>query len=309
METEGSTAMRRSIIAGVDGSPEAVGAAGVAASLARRLDRRLILAHVGSDSPPLPDGQRSPRATKRLRAIHDGDELLEAVAAEIGEQTAERRVALAGFLPGASRDRLAALCREEDTDLLVVGSRARGPFMRALRATTSMSLARTAPCPVVVIRSGVSDPFAEHRSAPIGPVICGLDGSAESQRARVVAGRLADSLGLQLLPILVDRIGLASDTPERIHVEAGHPGNALAAAASRRNAPLIVVGRRRRATLLGSVARELAAVATAPVVIVPAAARLPDFGAAPAAELRATLSDDEEGRAGALEVPELRQLA
>lgn len=301
--------MRRSIIAGVDGSPEAVGAVRVAASLARRLDRRLILAHVGSDAPPLPDGQRSPRATKRLRAIQDGEELLAAVATEIGEQAAERRVALAGFLPGGSRDRLAALCREEAGDLLVVGSQSRGPFMRALHRTMSTSMARAAPCPVVVVRSGVADPFAEHRSAPTGPVICGLDGSAESQRARVVAARLADSLGLPLLPILVDRIGLASDTPERIHVEAGYPGTALAGAASRRHAPLIVVGRRARATLLGSVARDLVAVATAPVVIVPPASRLPDFGAAPAAELHAAAPHEDRLHPARVETPALRQSA
>jgi nucleotide-binding universal stress UspA family protein len=49
-----------------------------------------------------------------------------------------------------------------DLDLLVVGSRAYGPFRRALVGSVSSELVRTAPCPVLVVPRGVeSRPEAE----------------------------------------------------------------------------------------------------------------------------------------------------
>jgi len=55
--------MRSSIVVGVDGSPAATRAARVAASFARRLDYRLVLAHVAGDPPVFPYG--APRARER----------------------------------------------------------------------------------------------------------------------------------------------------------------------------------------------------------------------------------------------------
>ena len=116
--------MRSSIIVGVDGTREATDAARVAASLARGLHRRLVLAHVAA-GPPL-HADRWQREVQRRRAIQRGTDLLEGVATEIGEPTARRRIALSGLIEGDLEDRLAVLTREEDADLVVVGSRARG---------------------------------------------------------------------------------------------------------------------------------------------------------------------------------------
>ena len=69
-----------------------------------------------------------------------------------------------------------------------------------------------------------------------------------------------------------------------------------------------MVGRPGRATLLGSVARDLTAAATASVVIVTPAARLPDFGAAAAVELQAAPGHEDIIHAR-VEVPALRQSA
>jgi nucleotide-binding universal stress UspA family protein len=61
--------MRSSIVVGVDGSRAATRAASVAASLARRLDYRLVLAHVAGDPPVFPYGAPRARELQRRRAL------------------------------------------------------------------------------------------------------------------------------------------------------------------------------------------------------------------------------------------------
>ena len=57
-----------SIIVGVDGSSESTDAALVAASLARSLGRRLVLAHVAADPNVFAYGDRGQRDAKRTQA-------------------------------------------------------------------------------------------------------------------------------------------------------------------------------------------------------------------------------------------------
>ena len=92
--------MRRSIIIGVDASREAVEAARVGASLARRLDRNLVLAR-SSLAPVPPYGNRLPSEALRRRAIQSATDLLKSVATEIGEAGARKRVACFGRRRGA----------------------------------------------------------------------------------------------------------------------------------------------------------------------------------------------------------------
>lgn len=54
--------------------------------------------------------------------------------------------------PGAA---LCHLAEELGVDALVVGSRGRGAFKRALLGSVSSYVTHNAPCPVVIIRSGV----------------------------------------------------------------------------------------------------------------------------------------------------------
>ena len=75
--------MRRSIIVGVDGSSESTDAAVVAASLARSLDRRLVLAHVAADPNVFHYGDRRHRDVQRRHVLDAGNDLLESVADEI----------------------------------------------------------------------------------------------------------------------------------------------------------------------------------------------------------------------------------
>jgi nucleotide-binding universal stress UspA family protein len=255
--------MRRSIIAGIDRSPQAVEAAPLAASLARRLDRRLVLAHVAHDPPAFPYGDELLREGQRRRATGNATGLLDAVARRLGEESARRRVALSGFVYGRLEDRLAALSRDEDADLLVVGCSTRGPLTRALVGSLSASIASSAACPVVAVPLGACERLADSATESPAPVICGVDGSPGAERASVVAKGIADQLGLPVLPV---------------------PAPALARAASHHDAALIVIGTRGRADLLSSVSG-LAAIAPVPVVIVPPSARLPHFTATPTSVL------------------------
>jgi nucleotide-binding universal stress UspA family protein len=74
----------------------------------------------------------------------------EMVVAE-GLAEAERRVAV-----GFPAERLADIADEERADLIVVGSRGRGPFKAAFLGSVSNDLIGMARCPVVVVPRGAA---------------------------------------------------------------------------------------------------------------------------------------------------------
>jgi len=79
------------------------------------------------------------------------ESVVEAVARAAGaESAAERRV-----IPGDAADRILEEARREGADLIVVGSRGRGAVRSALLGSVSTSVAREAPCPVVLVPEGV----------------------------------------------------------------------------------------------------------------------------------------------------------
>lgn len=144
--------MGRSIIAAVDGSPEATHAAGVAARYARALDRRLVLAFIAEDPRVFPYGESREREVARRHAIADGGAVLRAVAADLGLQDARRRIALAGDIYGTVAERLAGLAIEEDADFVVTRAHAR-------------QLADICPCPVMVAGLHTSTHWPEPNGA------------------------------------------------------------------------------------------------------------------------------------------------
>jgi nucleotide-binding universal stress UspA family protein len=276
--------MRGSIIASVVDSHETTEAAEVAAALARDLGRRLVLAHVADDPPVFPYGDRWLREAQRRRAMQRSNELLDAVAYEVGEPTARRRIALSGVVHGDPQDRLEALIREEHAELVVVGSRLGGVLTRVLLGSGVDSLASSSQCPVVVVPPGSGSVFADRRGAPFGSIVCGVDGSPASERARVVAETLADRLGARLLSVYVETGDSRRDRPDGVSVVSGDPEATLAEFAMRHGSQLIVVGSHGRGVQLGPVSGLLAALAPIPVVVVPPTARLPHFAASQTAE-------------------------
>jgi nucleotide-binding universal stress UspA family protein len=252
----------RSIIAAVDESEPAAAAAGAAAALAEDITRRLVLVHVSEDRPVFPYGDRWRRAAECRRATNRATELLDGVATRIGEPDARRRIVFSGPVAGGVPDRLAAVAREEDADLLVTGSRGRGPLASALLGSVSASLSREAPCPVVVVSSITADPPLG-RDTRTGPIVCAADGSPESKRAEAVSRKLADRLGVAFIPVFV----------EGEHLSGAQAVSAVAELAPRVGARLIAVG-----------APDLRSRSRTPVLLVPPNARLPSLAESERAE-------------------------
>jgi nucleotide-binding universal stress UspA family protein len=264
--------MNESIVCGIDNSYVSRSAARVAARLARELGYKLILAHVADDPPAFPYGDARLRELKRRDATAEGIAMLEGVAATLADIEPESRVLL-----GDPVKALAHVTQSEKTELLVVGSRSRGPLAAAVLGSVSSRLTRVAGCPVVVVRSAV----AAHRflaGTPGGRVVCAVDGSNTSRRALRLAAGLAEHMELELMPMPIEPNGTRPDVP----AEASAPrlkafGDGKRAVPT--DASAIVVGSHERgpwhAAALGSLSHELAASAPVPVMVVPPTARLP----------------------------------
>ena len=152
--------MTGSIVCGVDGSADSQVALGFAAQLAKRLGTRLVLAHIAelTHIPYLAaapfGGMAGPVAvTEEIDSQEEAAQrLLHQVAVDAGLAEVERRVAV-----GHPAERLADLADEEDAELIVVGSRGRGPFKAALLGSVSSGLVGVARCPVLIVPHGVAD--------------------------------------------------------------------------------------------------------------------------------------------------------
>jgi nucleotide-binding universal stress UspA family protein len=151
--------MRNAIVCGIDGSPDARAALVHATELADRLEARLVLAHVVEPTPspyatigPL-TGATPPLFGTLVEREAEGERLLGEVAETAGIDGAERRV-----VTGLPAERLADLADDEQAQLIVVGSRGRGPLRSALLGSVSTSLIGLARCPVLVVPPGAVTP-------------------------------------------------------------------------------------------------------------------------------------------------------
>jgi len=268
------------IVAGVDGSRQSRAVASVAARLARMLGHKLILAHAVADPSTFRFPDARERGRRRARAVEIGFALLEGVAATLPDAVGQTAVVL-----GSPNEALAAFCRQEQAELLVVGSHGRGRLAAALLG----SHATADSCPVIVVSPDAADRFLAPAQTAAA-VVCGIDGSVAAMRAVRVGANVASRLGLEFVPVYFDQRHSWDGTPAAdtllLHVEAGDPVAGLRRRAVRDEARLIVVGSRGRGALsgalLGSVSRALAASAPAPVLVVPPKARLGELAAAAA---------------------------
>jgi nucleotide-binding universal stress UspA family protein len=123
-----------------------------------------------------------------------------------------------------------------------------------------------------------------------GSIICGVDDSVSAKRAARVARALSSELGLGVIFVravdgetahadvtaIAERLERLSDGVNGTDcsagwsMEAGHPADALVAAAKKADAAMIVVGSTgSRSSLLGSVSADVSRRAPCPVVVVP----------------------------------------
>ena len=280
--------MSKRIVCGTDRSAGASRAATVAAQLAERLRSEVTLVHVDGEPPGL-------ASITRARQLRDLRRMANALALP---QQADVRVA-----GGEPADEIVELAGRLDAELVVLGSRGRREIGSALLGSVSSAVMRSAPCPVVVVPPDALLPSELEDPS----IVCGVEGSdrdgavlglADDLRRRlggtlhavhafdpspVAAG--AGGMAPPLMPELDETAQLRlsralreSGVDARGTVVSLPPALALRRVADDECAALIVVGCRDRgkvaSVLLGSVAIQLAADASCPVVVLPPAAEL-----------------------------------
>jgi nucleotide-binding universal stress UspA family protein len=246
----------------------------VAAEFARDLDRTLVLVHVALDRPTFPYRDTRLRELSRREAIESSTSMLERAALAVPDVSTEIKVVF-----GDPADALLAAASDAEAELLVVGSRGRGPIASMVLGSVSTRLASAAPCPVVVVPS--PDAADQWLGRPaISRVVCGVDDSVGSLRALRVAADLAEGLELELSSVHVDADDSWEDAPlgpprgslAALTVFKGDPVAVLREDTADADTSLLVVGSRGRTSwraALGSVSGALVADAPVPVMVVP----------------------------------------
>jgi len=282
------------VVVGVDGSPGGRTALEWAMADAARREARLLVVsafpvEVYWADPNLIDDRRITAAGADTEARVTA--LVDAVAAESGGPRVPVDILV---LPGpASHHVLAAA---EGADLLVVGSRGRGPVKSTVLGSVALHAVTHARFPVVVVHPAARTPAAAAR------VVVGLDGSDASRVALEWALAEAGRLGAEVTAVAAyspasywsDVYEIIIPSPEQLRQDAqrgaeamvseaspavpvrataleGPAGEVLVAAAE--DADLLVAGGRGhgaiRGMLLGSVALHCVVHASGPVVVVP----------------------------------------
>jgi nucleotide-binding universal stress UspA family protein len=273
------------LLLGFDGSPAAVAAVGVGATLFP--GAHAWICHLWT--PPFASEAMRRRLWTGIRNVNY---FIEAIERE-GEREAQRLVAIGVTLAGAAGWNaepviqrcyggegleLPRLSERLDPDVVVLGSRGLGGARAVLGSVSDMVVHYT-PRPVVVVPHPLLS--AEYAALPGGPVLVGWDGSPSAQTAFAAAERLFPTR--DLVPVLVsDGVPDSVDAPpparlRRVDAGGGSSGravaDALASTARTEGAALLVVGSRGRSSvkeiLLGSVAMATLHHAYRSVMVVP----------------------------------------
>lgn len=255
----------------------------VGSHLAGRLDLPLVLAHVVENSTPRRfDFLTEKRERGRHHAHRRGQEALQRCA----DSLTGAAQPVTHVVNGSPFPTLLDLARDEDAELIVVGSRGRGAVAAALFGSFSRAAAREAPCPVVVVPPGAVGGDGRIARLPEGTssLVCGVPATERSGRSVRFAADLARRLGDRLVVVLE---GDASTDPavlgELDHgvqtvVSEGSLGPTLEAVAQAEEARLIAIGGRvggfARALLDGSPETGLVRHARSPLVVLPEPARV-----------------------------------
>lgn len=200
---------------------------------------------------------------------------------------------------GDAAELIVRIARDEDAELVVVGSVGRGAMATAILGSVSTAVVARAPCPVVIVPREARVPES------VAMIVCGVGAGEEATTVRDVAQRLRDRFRARLefvhaapMPEVpgasaaaggVGRVAEADLEDARQYVEslaereederrvaAAPPASLIVDAARSSAADLIVVGSHARgalkAALLGSVSSDVVRHAPCPVVVVPPAA-------------------------------------
>ena len=164
---------RRTVVVGVDGSPQALRAVRWAVPEARRRQAvlQLVTALAWTEDPMvgLPALSKAPYGQYLREAAEKGLVAAADVAAEVDPDVPVERELVLGFPAGV------LLERSQTAELLVVGDHGRGRIASAVAGSVALSVAARSACPVVVVRGAIPDGAL--------PVVVGIDGTPLSEAA------------------------------------------------------------------------------------------------------------------------------
>ena len=164
---------RRTVVVGVDGSPQALRAVRWAVPEARRRQAvlQLVTALAWTEDPldELPGLGQAPYGQYLREAAEKGLAAAADVAAEVDPDVPVERELVLGFPAGV------LLERSQTAELLVVGDHGRGRIASAVAGSVAVSVAARSACPVVVVRGAIPDGAL--------PVVVGIDGTPLSEAA------------------------------------------------------------------------------------------------------------------------------
>ncbi len=158
-----SADVSRPILCGVDDSDFGRAAVRVARDLSDSLGSPLVLVHVLPGRVP-PGTSAVPHGRSRLltQERRSGELLLAEVAADasLGGRV-ERRVVF-----GDPATALTDIARDDDAEMIVLGSHGRGSLASAVLGSVSRAVAAGAPCPVAIVPASVARSDAKAPTAP-----------------------------------------------------------------------------------------------------------------------------------------------
>ena len=164
---------RRTVVVGVDGSPQALRAVrwAVPEARGRQAVLQLVTALAWTEDPldGLPGLGQAPYGQYLREAAEKGLVAAADVAAEVDPDVPVERELVLGFPAGV------LLERSQTAELLVVGDHGRGRIASAVAGSVAVSVAARSVCPVVVVRGAIPDGAL--------PVVVGIDGTPLSEAA------------------------------------------------------------------------------------------------------------------------------
>jgi nucleotide-binding universal stress UspA family protein len=269
--------MANTIVCGVDGSEESVAAAELGVQWATALGATAVLVHA-VDAATFPLVESATGETRAKRVLDAAHKVLDEIQFPTPHPI-ERQV-----VAGAPAVALAGVAEERGALAVCVGSRGRGPLRAALLGSASRAAVRECACPVLVVPRPAAARALRGRS-----IVCGVDGSDESENALRAAAKLRRLLELKLVLVHVESpdalVAFAPGTgPPRldyseqleasrraaaavtergaepagvvveadVRVEGGEASGVIDAAAEEEDAALIVVGTHARGALEGA---------------------------------------------------------
>ena len=281
----------KSLLFATDFSPASQAALPYAAAIARRYGARLFLAHVLRPqvwAPAPPEWVPMESEVPRQAAMAEMSKLEQSpLLAGLPHQVAVEE--------GAVWECLSRLIREQETDLLIMGTHGRRGLQKLLMGSVAEELFRLAPCPVLTVGPGAA-PAAG--TGEFHRILFATDFSNESQAALPYAVSLAqeNQARLTLLHVvestspgyLADPQRVLAALKEKLQgllpreaalwcepelaLESGVPGEGILQVAEEQQADLIVLGvrpiRRLAARLPIATAHEVVCHAACPVLTV-----------------------------------------